>query len=515
MKYILINNPTDYDKITEFLPGFKVSTDNDTKGVLFLGDNPQPYDNYSLRQILNEHNISFSPIVKCKHCTHYSNNFYEVNSYHNNYYVCNDCTENYDYCDCCNNYFDSTIDKYYAHNGDTICQWCREDNYFTCPGCDELYHVDEGYYNDDDDCYYCSDCYNNHPQHLLYDYHEFRDWQPHHTNPDTPPEFYIGHELEIDNGDNMSTAVETIKNLCNGICMHDGSLTSRGIEFISHPLSYEYMLSQEENYRKCFDKLISLNYKSHNTSTCGLHFHVTRPENSQVIDRIILFMETYKEEIIKLSRRQSAELNRWSRFLSDARRINNDKIIKSLDYIVKNKVTNDRYMALNLTNQKTIEFRLFKGTLKYETFMADFEFVNNLVHFASNLELPIEELTWTLVTSKGKFLPAYIEEHSLKSDTPIVDHSKELVIEFNKEKEEVRIKTDNLIKEILKRIANKSRTKNNTAQKLKDTYRYISALNSNLSDLQYILFHLENDDMFNCDLASLRTQLTYIEGGLK
>ena len=37
-------------------------------------------------------------------------------------------------------------------------------------------------------------------------------------------------------------------------------------------------------------------------------------------------------------------------------------------------INSDRYEALNFQNDKTIEFRLFKGTLKYSTIMACLEF---------------------------------------------------------------------------------------------------------------------------------------------
>ena len=516
MKYILINNESDYGKITEFLPNFRVSLEEDTKGILFLGDNPQPYDSYSVQQLLREHNIIFSPIVKCQRCGNWTQDFMLINNNREGYYICNDCLEEYPqdywYCEHCNDYFDDTVNSYTTVDGYTICQWCRDDYYFTCPGCNEIFHVDNGYYSDDDDTYYCPDCYDNNPRNLLYDYHEFRDWQPHHTEEEntTPPEFYIGHELEIDNGHNMSDAVDTISRV-EGICMHDGSLSSNGIEFISHPFSYKYMLSQEENYRKTFNNLIDLGYKSHETSTCGLHFHVTRPNDPVIVDRIILFMETYKEEIFKISRRQSSELNRWSRFLSDTRRSVNEKVIKSLDYIVNNKETSDRYMALNLTNRKTIEFRFFKGTLNYDTFMADFEFVNNLVHYASDLSLPVEELTWTLVTSQGKFLPHYIEEHNLQSDKPIIDYSKELIVEFNEKKDKLRIKADTLLAEILKRISNKARTKNNTSQKLKETYTSISNLTMYLNDIRVVMYNLENGDMFNTDIDYLKSTLALVE----
>jgi hypothetical protein len=38
------------------------------------------------------------------------------------------------------------------------------------------------------------------------------------------------------------------------------------------------------------------------------------------------------------------------------------------------RLNTDRYEALNFQNEKTIEFRIFKGTLKYESIMASLEF---------------------------------------------------------------------------------------------------------------------------------------------
>ena len=457
-------------------------------------------ENDNIADVLINNDIRFTTKAQCDDCGCWydENDLTYVHQRHDEgMYVCSDCIEDSDkyfYCDECGDWYDDTqIEHIYTHNDNIICEYCYNDYYSTCDDCGSVYNTDDMIWSDENDCYYCDYCYDNHSaEHMLYGYHEFHDWQPTHLPTEPTPPYYIGHELEIDYGDDMEDAINSIKSMANGICMHDGSLSSKGIEFISHPLSYKYMLSQETKYRELFDHLVNLGYKSHNTTDCGLHFHVTRPQNSKIIDRIILFMETYKEEIITLSRRKSDEINRWSRFLSDKRTSTNEKVIKSLDYIVKNKDTCDRYMALNLTNSKTIEFRFFKGTLKYETFMADFEFINNLVELASDLELPIEELTWTKVVSKGQFLPAYIEEHNLYSDRPIIDYSKELLVEFNNKKSELRIKTDNMIAELLKNIANKARTKNNTSQKLQKTYSQIYGWNEMLSSLQNVLYNLEN-----------------------
>lgn len=504
----------EYDKEKLAQTPFSVNDDN----ILVENNNPLDFNSYSVRELLRDKQINYFAVAYCEDTKTYEEDYYTVNIRENGQrkeiYVTENALDDYFYCEDCREYYDDSFDTYTTRSGMTICEDCRYDHYCGCQSCRDLVYLDDAYYCEDCDEYYCEDCWNEHPHNnssLLYDYHEFNDWVLHKTEEEPEPPFYIGHELEIDNGDDMEEAVNTINNV-NGICMHDGSLSYRGIEFISHPLSYNYMLSQEQAYRECFDHLVNLGYKSHNTDTCGLHFHVTRPTDSKVVDRIILFMETYKEEIFKISRRKTEELNRWSRFLSDKRTTTDPKVIKSLDYIINNKDTCDRYMALNLSNRRTIEFRFFKGTLKYETFMADFEFVNNLVMFASDLSIPVEELTWTKVTSVGRFLPQYIEEHSLQSDKPIVDYSKETIIEFNEEKSQVRIETDNLIAEILKNISNKARQKNNTAEKLRNTSNYIYNVNEQLRNLQTIVYELENISIFNyTKLDNLKSDLRYVK----
>lgn len=496
LKFIQIAD-SDKDKALEILGDNYFL--NDDYVLCFTPDQTEiAYSNTAIKTKLQENNINFWDVIKCPDCGEYTEVYNYVNSKNGDFYVCENCITDYFYCEHCSEYYDDTYDTYETNEGYDVCEDCRWNDYVECNSCGAIVNNNDATYCDDCDNYFCESCWDDHyhESSLLYDYHEFRDWRPHYLPEEdtleTQPEFYIGHELEIDDGDDMREAVDSISQV-DGICMHDGSLSDQGIEFISHPFSYKYMLSMEDKYRSLFDHLTNLGYKSHNTSTCGLHFHVTRPTNSKVIDRIILFMETYKEEIFKISRRaSSAELNRWARFLSDKRTGVNPKVIKSLDYIVNNKDTSDRYQALNLCNSKTIEFRFFKGTLKYETFMADFEFINNLVHYASDLDLPVEELTWTKITSTGRFLPHYIEEHNLQCDKPIIDYSKELLIEYNKEKDTLRLEVEDLIQEILKDIANRARQKNKTYQKLKETYNFIYKVNGELSNLNGIIYDLDN-----------------------
>lgn len=54
-----------------------------------------------------------------------------------------------------------------------------------------------------------------------------------------------------------------------------------------------------------------------------------------------------------------------------------------------------KYNAVNLMHEKTVELRMFKGTLKYETYMATLEFVKNLVDISKQIPLDdIQQVTF-------------------------------------------------------------------------------------------------------------------------
>ena len=67
------------------------------------------------------------------------------------------------------------------------------------------------------------------------------------------------------------------------------------------------------------NEAIRLGYKSHMTSTCGLHIHVNRDafgeneaEQEKVIERLLFFVETHWNELFTFSRRSPHNINRWA-----------------------------------------------------------------------------------------------------------------------------------------------------------------------------------------------------------
>jgi hypothetical protein len=270
----------------------------------------------------------------------------------------------------------------------------------------------------------------------IVDYHGFSDWREHTLENENPP-FCIGFELEVENTqrnhDNNDLA-RFVKNTYPVICSRDGSI-DYGFEIVSHPLSYNYIVENQDKLKYMLEQLSNKGCESHNPGTCGLHFHVTHPHDDDIIDRIILIMETYKQELITFSRRTSGQIESWCKFLSD---VTQDGDCKSLYFIKKNKETSSRYMALNLTNYNTIEFRLFRGTLNFDTFMASVELVNNIVTLCSNLDIPVEEITWDRLT-ETQYAHTYCSMRNIRST--IIPHSDdEKYIELEKKTQKFKKK---------------------------------------------------------------------------
>ena len=86
---------------------------------------------------------------------------------------------------------------------------------------------------------------------------------------------------------------------------------------------------------------------------------------------------------------------------------------------------NGRYACINLTNTDTIEFRVFRGTLKYNTVIATLQFVANLCRVAISLpEYRIQEFSWpalieALTQDNCPELVQYLKERNLYVNEPV------------------------------------------------------------------------------------------------
>ena len=304
-----------------------------------------------------------------------------------------------------------------------LCNSCYDDYYTTCECCGRIIHRDYANYDDEDDYAYCDRCYEERQNSYIHEY----NYKP-------APIFYgdskryFGVELEIDEGGKNSDNADTLLGIGNRVAEHiyiksDGSL-SDGMEIVTHPMSLRYH-KDKMPWAEIMRSAIRMDYRSHKTSTCGLHIHVnrtafgaTREAQDECVSRVLYFVEHHRLELLKFSRRTEYQMNRW------AARYGYKNSPKEILEDAK-KGCNGRYACVNITNYHTIEFRMFRGTLKYNTLIATLELVDKICELATDLtDSELKSVSWSdfvgsLDDSTEPELITYLKERQLYINTPI------------------------------------------------------------------------------------------------
>ena len=403
-------------------------------------------------------------------------------------YVCENCIDNYAQCEDCGDY---VSDWRYVNNYGNVCENCYYNgNYGECDDCNEYYTMDDLHYHEGDDCYYCDNCYEDHEEYCgIYGYHDFSNWHFYSGKDEENAPYFIGKEIELDPkgvSGNLRGVLSAMNKHINAVGMHDGSLSYNGVEIVSHPESWKYLQEKKEDYRKFFEEIENLNYGD--DGRCGLHFHVSRP-NDDVISKIIVIIESFKDEIKKLSRRNGNW--RWSAFLTDGNNKREKLKYRSIKYLkdTYTKENHDRYLALNLCNRNTIEFRFFNGVNNFEEFWGALEFIHNIMELALDDTKDVNTINWKdlligdELIAQAKKLGVYDINKYAKDTTDIME-------KIEKSAEEMKKEIKKTLKNFIKYISKELEEKRLTFVKRNDIYEIErnsqEFLNSLSNDLNYL-----------------------------
>ncbi len=303
----------------------------------------------------------------CEHCnkTKVSQLFREVDGTR----YCTDCFRlKFFHCSGCNKIVKLNMGIIVGGEGGyTVCNNCYEENYFTCIECDNIFLNDS--LTRDGMCFHCAR----------------RTGHIHTCDYKPPPVFHGNHkllmmgvELEVEKkrgGRDVFACAQELFDMSDSenyfYIKEDGSLNN-GLEIVSHPMTLDYHKKFEWN--KIFNACVSQGFNSHNTTTCGLHVHVSRNFFS-FLDciRLGMFVAFHKEKFETLSRRK--EDYDYAKF----------KHVGKGNLRSASQNDDNRYEAVNWTNSKTIEFRMFRGTLLHETFLSTLELVDAVSHFVKTV----------------------------------------------------------------------------------------------------------------------------------
>jgi hypothetical protein len=305
------------------------------------------------------------------------------------------CEDHQFRCDDCRDRFAADLEERTNASGRRICESCSE-SYYTCEDCLDTIHSDDAHSLDGDDGVYCQSCYTERRRQNedyedsdpdsdddscdgrnLHDY----SYKPravfHRAENDRSATFY-GIELETDRH-NPSTRAADIADA--GIpesfyCKEDGSLT-HGFEMVSHPGTWQHWSKLDWSFLKTLKRG---GYRSYDTETCGMHVHVSKSALTRLDElKLLEFFKANDEFIVYISRRKRHLLKQWAGVCHGGRRTLIEKA-KGCDAGEHSA----RYTAVNLVPEKTVEFRIFRGTLDAGAVMRNLAFVATIVQFVKS-----------------------------------------------------------------------------------------------------------------------------------
>ena len=379
---------------------------------------------------------------------------YELNAaYGGESLICDDCADNnYVACDRCGTYIRprDTVQVESRNNVDTICPSCLEEqqdygDVVSCEECGNYWYTNA--METVGGAWICPDCFEN----GNYDEREgeVRDYnyRPREFNyyGHSPDNLRFGLEIEMSKPrSNDFNGVSCVaERLPEAYCKYDGSIIGNdAFELVTHPCTLGYF-KNEMDLRTALEELARGGYRSHSATgqSCGLHVHLSRMafKSENHITRFVMFFEMYKDEMVKFSRRRMSSLDQWAAFTANYQK--NDSLMEKFRELKRGK--RSRYRSVNLTNGSTVEVRIFRGTLNYNTVMATVELLDAVYRYTKQIKLDcFWHSTWQdfvkFAIPGTDYLEDYLEKRELlkhKTQEAVPSGKKPLTLKFPSELE--------------------------------------------------------------------------------
>lgn len=308
------------------------------------------------------------------------------------------------YCQCCGCLFVK------SNNHSTTCYHCLE-NMFFCFDCSSWKH-EVWKFGYDSRCKTCAikispvKDYNSNPLNCLPFYHTSMGQQQISWQPANNSLKYYGIELEVSSkiarNDLAKDCLDVFDNF--SITKHDGSIP-RGFEIVTAPATLE---NHYVEWGKFFENISDLQSRGLGVNTsCGLHIHVSRQAlKKETLGKVIEFFYGKNAwNFISVIARRNLVGHRYARI---DRNYGYNLAFETIDHV---QAVVTRYSALNLRNRDTIEFRIFRSTLKKENLFGALEFCDAIINYCDNTELEainVDGFKSYVINSKYEFLKKYM-----------------------------------------------------------------------------------------------------------
>ena len=173
------------------------------------------------------------------------------------------------------------------------------------------------------------------------------------------------------------------------ICKRDGSVNN-GFEINTVPMTFNY-IKTSNLFFDFFEK--TKNYlRSYTMENTGIHIHVSKkPLSTMQVGKMLEFTNSRinRNYIVDLSGRDPNHYCQINDVLKTKHIVlkeygTNGRELNDSDYRALDKMR-DKYVAVNVQHEETVEFRIFKGNTKPQAISRYIEFVHALVMFTKNI----------------------------------------------------------------------------------------------------------------------------------
>lgn len=237
--------------------------------------------------------------------------------------------------------------------------------YWKCPVCGQVYS--RASFGDDEPSCSCMDV-------EIYDYHDWGgEYTPVRSEHDSDDEkMYFGTEVETVGSSSNKCFIAPYQDYWH--LEHDGSIDGDGFEMISAPMTWKALAEHKNDFANMFSELREAG-QSGDDASCGMHVHVSRAafKSESAIWRAVAIVNRLQDCFFAFSRRLNSG-NEYCRY---------NRLYSHFTYEDVEKCDNDRYVAVNLTDDDTVEFRIFASTLDIDEYFASVEIVKKVVEYAN------------------------------------------------------------------------------------------------------------------------------------
>jgi len=305
---------------------------------------------------------------------------------------CRDCTDcAASWCEHCEGYVSEGTYEV-SDRAEDWCTHCVSDNAGWCDNCE---------------CYYADGCNNcdfedEEGNRIIHDYSYRPDAIFHSTDKNERLFFGIEVELEaLTNYQDSSNYAYRLEGMELAYLKQDGSL-NHGFEIVTHPMSHDFYKNEASELWDTLENLrTTYRVKSWDTTTCGLHIHISRTgfNGGAHMHRFLNLVYSNQNFYETLAGRNSSS---WAKFDdvymqyherdAEGNRIldADDNYVTSSKRDLMSKLGNhstDRYSAVNTNNRETLEMRIFRGTVNGNTIKSQLDLAHASVEYTRNLSV--------------------------------------------------------------------------------------------------------------------------------